>query len=140
MYKAIFTVLFAAMALSACKTEETPSGCEGKICDASFAYLMFSFTDNTGTGVPVKDYSAINQRTGDTIKSAFAATISLIPGSYVALDDAYRTKLSDEGDDIRISGTYETTGQTKTAMIKVAGGKCACHLLKISGPDKIAFD
>lgn len=139
MYKTIFTLLIAATAFSACK-EETPSDCEGKVCDESFHSVMISFTSKTGTGVPVKNYSAVNQRTGDTLKSPLMATIDLIPGSYVAVDDSHRTKLSAEGDDIKISGTYEATGQTKTATIKVTGGKCACHIAKVSGPDKIAFD
>jgi len=140
MNKAIFILLLAVMTFSSCETSETPSDCESKICDQSFSYVMVSFTDKNGLGVPVKNYSAVNKRTGDTLKSATLASLSLVAGTYVIADDSHRKVLAENGDDIKISGTYEATNQTKTATVKIAGGKCACHIQKLSGPDKIAFD
>ena len=139
MYKAIFILFLAAMTFSACKTSETPAECESKICDERFSYVIVSFTDKNGVGIPVKNYSAVNQRTGDTLKSATLATLSLVPGTYVIADDSHKKLLAENGDDIKISGTNEATNQTKTAIVKIAGGKCACHIQKLSGPDRIAF-
>lgn len=139
MSKTALILLLCAVLFTECKKKNT-SDCPSTICTESFAMVTFSFTDKNGVGIGVKNYSAVNQRTGDTIKNASAASISLIPGTYIVVDDNYIKKLSGEGDDIRVSGTHETTGQTKTAIIKVAGGECACHIQKISGPDKISFD
>jgi hypothetical protein len=102
--------------------------------------VTFSFTNKDGVGIGIKNYSAVNQRTGDTIKVSGMASLSLTPGTYVVVDDNYVKKLSEQGDDIKVSGTLEATNQTKTAILKVSGGKCACHIEKISGPEKIAFD
>jgi hypothetical protein len=56
------------------------------------------------------------------------------------VDDGNTKSLSEEGDDLKITGTFEKTGQTKSAIIKVTGGICACHINKVSGPEQIAFD
>ncbi|MES2828962.1 MAG: hypothetical protein V4687_12425 [Bacteroidota bacterium] len=133
-------LLMLAVSLVSCDKEKDPTDCQQMTCDASFSMLGISFTDKDGKGVAVKDYSAINLRTGEEIKPAIVASLNLVPGYYVVIDDSYRKKVSATGDDIKVTGTYEATGQTKTATLKVAGGECACHVTKISGPDKVAFD
>ncbi|WP_276089603.1 hypothetical protein [Pedobacter sp. JY14-1] len=126
--------------LTACDKKKDECGKEPKICTEVFAFVPVSFTDKEGAAVGVKDYSAVNQRTGDTLKSNVAMYSSFVPGTYVIADDSHLKQLSAEGDDIKVSGTYQATGQTKSAMVKVKGGKCACHVEKVSGPEKIAFD
>lgn len=138
MYK-IALILIFAVALASCDKKE-PAECEARMCTENFVMISFSFTDKDGNPAAVKNYSAINQRTGDTIRSTSAAYMNMVPGSFIVVDDAYREKLSAEGDDIKVSATSEATGQIKSAMLKVAGGKCACHVQKLSGPEKIAFD
>jgi hypothetical protein len=138
MYKA--ALIFLCVVLFTACDKKNNSDCPSLICTESFAMLTFSFTNKDGIGVGVKNYSAVNQRTGDTIKTSGMASLTLIAGTYVLVDDNSVKKLSEEGDDIKVSGTYEATGQTKTAILKVSGGKCACHIEKISGPEKIAFD
>ncbi len=123
-----------------CNKEDTKSNCNSLVCDQSLAMISFRFTDKDGNGLNVKNYSAINQKTGDTIKSVAAISINVTRGTYIIIDDAYKNNLSSEGNDIKISGTNESTGQTKVAVIKVAGGSCNCHVSKLSGPDKITFD
>jgi hypothetical protein len=88
----------------------------------------------------VKDYSVINMSTGQLIKTRVVASLTLVAGTFVVIDDSQRGKVSAAGDELKITGTYETTGQTKSAIVKVSGGKCACHIEKISGPEKIVFD
>lgn len=139
MYK-LSILLVLAVFLSSCDKEKTPTDCQQMACDASYSMLGISFTDKDGKGVAVKDYSAVNLRTGELIQPAIVASLNLVPGYYIVIDDSYRKKLSTEGDDIKVTGTYEVTGQTKTVTLKVAGGECACHIGKIAGPDKIAFD
>ena len=138
MYKAALIFLCAVL-FSACDKINNPD-CPSLICTENFAMVTFSFTNKDGVGVGIKNYSAVNQRTGDTIKTSGIASLTLIAGTYVVVDDNYVKKLSEEGDDIKVSGTFEATNQTKTAILKVSGGKCACHIEKISGPEKVAFD
>ncbi|HKG05994.1 MAG TPA: hypothetical protein VKB19_06035 [Pedobacter sp.] len=137
MYKATLIVL-CAIVFMACDKKDPE--CGDRICTEEFAMINFTFTKKDGTGVSVKDFSVINQRTGDSLKAMSAAYLDLAPGTYVVADDNHTKKLSEEGDDLKITGTYEATNQTKSAIIKVAGGKCACHIRKISGPAKLAFD
>lgn len=138
MYKVAMIFLCVTLLL-ACDKKDI-SECPSLICTEQFAMVTFSFTDKNGEGIGIKNYSAVNQRTGDTIKTSGIASLTLIAGTYVVADDNYVKKLSEEGDDIKVSGTLEATGQTKTAVLKVSGGKCACHIEKISGPEKVAFD
>jgi len=88
----------------------------------------------------VKNFSVVNQRTGEAIKYTSEATIPLVEGTYLVMDDLNRKKLSSEGDYIKVSGSYEASGQTKEAILKVAGGKNSCHIQNLSGPDKIVFE
>lgn len=137
MYKIVY-VLFCAIVFMACHKKEI-SDCRNRICTTEFRSIVFTFTDKSGTGVAVKDYSVVNMRTGESIKSNVSG-LSLGPGIYMVLNDSHLSKLSVKGDDIKISGTLEATGQTKSTIMKVAGGACACHIEKISGADKLAFD
>lgn len=138
MYKTALIFLCAALFIACDKKNN--SDCPSLACTENFAMVNFSFTNKDGVGIGIKNYSAVNQRTGDTIKASGLASLSLTPGTYVVVDDNYVKKLSEEGDEIKVSGTLEATNQTKTAILKVSGGKCACHIEKISGPEKIAFD
>ncbi|RCH54324.1 hypothetical protein DJ568_13615 [Mucilaginibacter hurinus] len=129
-------VLFASCSKDPVRTRK----CADVICTENFASVTIKFADKHGEGIAVNKYSAVNQRTGDTIRTASAAISNTIAGVYFVVDDGWTKKLSEAGDDIKISGTNPGTGQTKTAVVKVKGGKCACHVEKISGPDQIQFD
>ncbi|MNX72795.1 hypothetical protein D3C86_1041630 [compost metagenome] len=69
-----------------------------------------------------------------------AAASNLIKGSFIIVDDGNTKSLSEAGDDLKITGTSVETNQTKSVIVKVKGGKCACHIEKVSGPEQIAFD
>lgn len=124
--------------LAACDKTDN-SNCEDKICDESFATLVVKFVDKNGAGVAVDNYSAVNQRTGDTLSVA-TSDVNFETGIYIVANDLHIKKLSESGDNIKVSGTYTREGQTKSAIIKVKGGNCACHISKIDGPEQIKFD
>jgi hypothetical protein len=137
MYKYLL-MLFCAALFTSCDKKE-PSDCGSMACTLDFRAVGISFTDKDGAPVAVKNYNVINQRTNEPIVIDNPAIPHTI-GSYLVATDADRKKLSAEGDDIKVTGTYELTNQTKSAILKVAGGECSCHIEKISGPEKIAFD
>jgi hypothetical protein len=102
--------------------------------------LVIKFVDNKAVGAEVKDFSVVNQRTGEKVYASSAATSNLIKGSFIIVDDGNTKSLSEAGDDLKITGTSVETNQTKSVIVKVKGGKCACHIEKVSGPEQIAFD
>ena len=132
----LIVVLFTACTKKQIGTKKCPD----RACTEIFASVTVKFVNGSGEGVVVKNYSAVNLRTNDTIKTSAGAAWNVAPGFYIVVDDGSTKKLSEAGDDIKVSGTDTVSNQTKTAIIKVAGGKCACHITKISGPEEIQFD
>jgi len=140
MFKKIAMLVCAVgvILLAACDKTDN-SNCQDKICDESFATLVVKFVDKNGEGVAVDNYSAVNQRTGDTLSVA-TSDINSETGIYIVASDRHISKLSESGDSVKVTGTYTKSAQTKSAIIKVKGGNCACHISKIDGPEQIKFD
>jgi hypothetical protein len=138
MKKLSVLILFLAF-LSSCD-KDNAADCAGLVCDASFQSLTVTFTNKDGVGVPVSNYSAVNLRTNEKVFSDLSARTNTTPGTFIVLDDGYRSKLSAQGDDIKITGTYDDTKQTKSTTIRVANPVCSCHFQKISGEPIIKFD
>lgn len=138
--KKIALALLLVSALLSCEEKKTDSECEDRICTEEFRSLVVKFVDNKGVAAEVKDFSVVNQRTGEKVYANSAAMSNLIKGSYIIVDDGNTKSLSEAGDDLKITGTSAETNQTKSAVVKVKGGKCACHIEKVSGPEQVAFD
>jgi len=138
--KKIVLVLLLGVALLSCKKNKSTDDCGPRICTQEFVTVMLKFVDNKGAGAEVKDFNVINQRTGERLKANSSITTSTDKGVFIVVDDANKPDLSEQGDELKITGTSVATSQTKSVVIKVSGGKCACHINKISGPDQLAFD
>lgn len=139
MFKKTIIPLFGIgiMLLAACSKKDS-SDCQDKICDERFATVIVKFVNKNGEGVAVENYTAVNLRTKDTISTASGSDINSEAGIYRVVSDNYIRKLSETGDEIKVSGTLGA--QTKSAIIKVKGGNCACHISKVEGPEQIKFD
>ncbi|WP_145857872.1 hypothetical protein [Pedobacter suwonensis] len=140
MMKKIMLVLLVSIALLNCKKNKATSDCGSKICTEEFVSVMIKFVDNKGAGAEVKDFNVINQRTGKRITANSSISTSTTKGVFIVVDDQNKPDLSEQGDDLKITGTSVDTQQTKSVVVKVTGGKCACHISKISGADQVAFD
>lgn len=138
--KYLLLALLMIGTLLSCKKKTTDSTCEDKMCTADFRSLVIKFVDNKGAAAEVKDFSVVNQRTGAKVNANSGIVAYLPKGSYIIIDDGDTKNLSEAGDDLKITGTSIVTNQTKSAIVKVNGGKCACHIGKVSGPEQIAFD
>lgn len=136
----IALALLLVSAMLSCKEKTMDSACEDRICTEEFRSLVIKFADNKAAGAEVKDFSVVNQRTGEKVNASSAAASNLIKGAYIIVDDGNVKELSEAGDDLKITGTSVETNQTKSAIVKVKGGKCACHIDKLSGPEHITFD
>ena len=101
--------------------------------------VQVKFKDMSGDAVAVKDFSAINKRTGEsTVQNNDPATVNN-QGNYTVASDADVKKLSESGDVITVSATHPTTNKKASAEFVVTGGKCACHINKVSGPSEITL-
>ncbi len=138
--KKTILALFIGLSVLSCKKNKAKSDCLDKMCTYEFRSVVFRFMDNKGEGAEVKDFSVINQRTGAKVTTNSSANSNLIKGAFIIVDDGNTRSLSEGGDNLKITGTSVQTNQTKSAIIKVSGGECACHINKLSGPDQVAFD
>ncbi|RCH54325.1 hypothetical protein DJ568_13620 [Mucilaginibacter hurinus] len=133
------SVTLLAVIIAACNKKDS-SDCGNKTCTLDFRMVTVKFLNKDGEGINVKNYSAVNQRTKDTINFPPNAHVLLQKGTYIVISDSYTKSLPESGDDIKVTGTDSVTNETKTAIFKVAGGRCACHINKLSGPEEIRFD
>lgn len=114
-------------ALSACKNEGA-----GAICTASFAIVPVTVRDSSGnpvTGLSIAD-TLIRTRQGFLVPQSFG----LAAGTYVILDDGFRSHLRPTGESIQVTGFDASTRFTATFTFDVPGG---CHVRKLSGPDTV---
>lgn len=138
--KRLVLALLVGSTLLSCKKKTSGSDCENKICTEEFRSIVIKFVDNKALDTEVSGFSVINQRTGEKVFANSSIAMNLAKGNYIVVDDGNTKSLSEEGDNLKITGTSVETKQTKSAIIKVQGGKCACHINKVSGPEQIAFD
>ncbi len=101
--------------------------------------VQVKFKNASGNPVSVKDFSAINKRTGEsTVQNNEPPTVNN-QGIYTVASDADVKKLTESGDVITVSATHPATNKTTSAEFVVSGGKCACHITKVSGPAEITL-
>lgn len=123
---------------SACSTTNQ-SECGNIICTQEFRMVQVKFSDASGNPVAVKDFTAINKRTGEsTAQNNEPETINN-QGNYTLASDADVKKLSEAGDVIIVSATHPISNKKIEAEFVVSGGICACHISKVSGPAELIF-
>ena len=138
MLKKIAVLLLIASFFSCHKAQEQ-AACGTQACTDIFAQIGVSFADINGSPVTVTGFSAINQRTKVSVVPVSPTGGPASPGYYIVTDDNSKKEFSTEGDEVLISGTLSTTGQTKTVTYKISGG-CNCHVDKVSGSSTVVFD
>ncbi|MGF7077870.1 hypothetical protein [Mucilaginibacter sp. UYCu711] len=122
-----------------CHKAQQQAACGTQTCTLVFAQIGVHFADFNGSPASVLNFSAINQRTKQSTVPASPTGGPAEPGYYIVADDNGKKDFSTEGDDVVVSGTSPTTGQTKTVTYKISGG-CNCHVEKISGETTIVFN
>jgi len=137
--KKLFCIFQVAMILSlSCSNIKQPE-CENMICTQEFRMVQVKFNDASGNPVAVKDFSAINKRTGETtVQDNEPATINT-QGIYTVASDADLKKLTESGDVIMVSASHPLSNKKIETEFVVSGGRCACHISKVSGPAELTF-
>jgi hypothetical protein len=137
MKKLIYS-LTAALILSACSVNKS-APCENTICTMEFKMIQVKFNDASGNPLAVKDFTSINKRTGESTMQNNEPTTVNNRGIYTVASDADVKKLSEAGDIITISATHPGSNKKTDTKFVVAGGACACHINKISGPAEVTL-
>jgi hypothetical protein len=140
MKKITFLLCLVAMGFSSCK-ENKNSGCDAaQLCTQEFRSLGVEFTDKGGNNVTVKDVTAVNLRTNTAVVAKNVIDPGFAPNTYFIATDSNKDEFSNNGDEVKITATSTATNKTASAIVKISGGICNCHISKISGPDKIVFE
>ena len=138
MNKLIYVFSVVIFLFSACSTTNQ-SECGNIICTQEFRMVQLKFNDASEMPVEVKDFAAINKRTGEsTVQNNEPATINN-RGNYIVASDSDVKKLSEAGDVITVSATHPISNKKIKAEFVISGGICACHISKISGPAVMTF-
>ncbi|MBK0380711.1 hypothetical protein [Mucilaginibacter segetis] len=140
MYKRICFALVLLVGISACKNGGN-KGCGMVACTQIYTQIGIFFQDNQGNGVDVTGLKVVNLRTNKELTQPLP-TPTQLPGSHFTIfaSDTNLNEISAQGDDIRVTATYAATGQTISVIEKLAGGKCQCHVARISGPETVQFN
>ena len=132
-------VLLLIAVCSACSSKQNKA-CGIQMCDYKYVTVGVVFKNSKDSAVTIKNITAINLRTNKPLAvEQNPGNIDFVYNYVLLASDAHIKDFSTAGDDVKISATNAATLQTKTAVIKIAGG-CSCHVSKISGPDTIIFD
>jgi hypothetical protein len=128
--------MILAVIIAGCgKCGQPMAGCEAKACTYEFRSITINFVNSADQPQNVSSFSAINKRTGLEVERSPSPWSS--QHTFTIADDSKLSQFSTEGDDVLI--TAKTSGQTKTAVVNIAGG-CNCHVDRKSGPQTIKFD
>ncbi|MBC8051935.1 MAG: hypothetical protein H7Y13_02615 [Sphingobacteriaceae bacterium] len=137
-----FFLLITIISLNSCNEQiltDNDEDCPSLVCTEEFRSVTVKFRDASGKPVTVTNFGSVIRRTGKTPQSGVVDSINF-KGSYAVVTDNDTKNLSTLGDTIDVSGVHHQTNQKKTVQFVVKGGKCACHIEKVSGPEEIVFD
>ncbi|WP_158825081.1 hypothetical protein [Mucilaginibacter lacusdianchii] len=123
----------------ACNKSGSRKPCATQVCTLEFQSVVVKFVDKQGQPVVVQNYRAVNLTTGRAVSGAGAIDAVKKPGYYTVINDSSIEQLSGLGNDIQVTAVNPATNQSLTANFEISGGKCACHINKISGPEQVVF-
>jgi len=99
--------------------------------------VQVKLKDASGNPLTVTDFSAINKRTGESTVQNNEPPNPNNQGNYTVASDADVRNLTQSGDIITVTATHPTTNKKASVNFLISGGKCACHITKVSGPKEI---
>lgn len=116
------------------------NNCDNKICTEEFRTVGVKFLNANGQAIIVKDFQSVYLKTNQPVSFLIPPDTTYAKGFYMVASDANLKELASNGDKILVSAKHPATNVVKQAEFVVAGGDCACHISKISGPETIVFE
>lgn len=137
--KPILAVLLLTVA---CKSQQpgSASGCPTVMCTEEFKMIPVKIISTSGTEAEFKSYKIMDVAGGKEIK--LSNDLPNTPDNaktLIVADDSQRRNFSEKGTDIQLQIT-RNDGKVVKVNYKISGGKCACHVAKLNGPDQIDID
>lgn len=130
----LLAVIFSACKTKKLQTQNAPD-CPDKPCTMMFVSVPVRYADKNGQPATVKNFKAVILRTNEDITHTDNPTGSV----FTVADDSDRKKLTETGDDLLITATDSASNVTRTDTVKIAGGVCSCHVVRVSGLEEIRF-
>jgi hypothetical protein len=135
----LFLLLMVIYSACSKKTHQNAAApCNPGMCTMMFATIGINFVDKAGNAVAVKDFKAVNLRTNKNIQTEATPASGENSGFHVIATDGNMKEFTNEGDEVKVTGTNAATNQIQSITVKITGG-CACHVAKVAGPDKVVL-
>ncbi|WP_448701498.1 hypothetical protein ACFGVR_04795 [Mucilaginibacter sp. AW1-3] len=136
MKKRLLCAAFVSILAASCATNHTKqTPCGDVICSKIFVSIPVKIITTNGGDVKFKSYKVVNVATGKTVNSNPLPGTSN-PNTIVIADDSHLKEFTEKGQDLQLQ-IKKSDDSIITVNYKIGGGKCACHVSKIEGPDEV---
>ena len=115
----------------ACKMPADQSGC---VCTQDFRFLIITVKDGSGQPVTGVTLTITQVRTGQVLAVQQGVPTA---GTYVILDDSFKSQISSTAETIHVVGQKGTSSFAVDYSVQV--DSCGCHVSKVSGPDSVTL-
>jgi hypothetical protein len=135
-------ILLALLSVAACKSQKKSSnnGCEAVMCTQEFKMIPVKLISTSGKEVNFKSYKIMEVATGKEVKNNNdLPNTGENANTLIIADDSHLRQFAEKGTDLQLQITRADDKVVK-ADFKISGGKCACHVAKLTGPDQVDID
>ncbi|WP_207420821.1 hypothetical protein [Desertivirga brevis] len=141
MKRLVFIAGITAL-FTSCETLEKSQAtdCPPRMCTEEFRAVSVKFIDSNGSPVKVKNYTSINKRTNASMLKGYVPDTVTSEGIALVASDANLADISEAGDSVIVTGKHPVSNKTVRGSFFITGGKCSCHISKVSGPSELAFN
>jgi hypothetical protein len=122
---------FSTGAGAACTPPTDQSNC---VCTEEFRFLIITVRDGSGQPVTGVSITVTQVRTGQVLAVQQGVPTA---GTYVILDDSFKSQISSSAETIHVVGQKGTSSFAVDYSVQV--DSCGCHVSKVSGPDSVTL-
>jgi hypothetical protein len=135
----LFCAAFVSILATSCISQHTKKAeCGDVICTHIFVSIPVKIITTNGTDVGFKSYKVVNLSTGKTVNSNPLPGASN-PNTIVIADDSHLKDFAEKGEDLQLQ-IKKSNDSIIRVNYKIGGGKCACHVSKLDGPDEVSIN
>ncbi len=132
----LLVIIFIQGCKSAGELVEEEAPCPTVACTLEFRQLSVQFVNVAGQQVPVRNVEATFKES----KKVIPGIVKNEFGYYIIADDLDKKIFSEKGDVIIVQAVDLNSAKTISSEFVISGGRCACHIAKISGNENILFN